>query len=512
MDEDIEEKIIKEEDEKKAKAKLEEHDYQLPDMILKWIETGEKYSKYNEFPLTMCYYNILGQIVKDFVKIPNDGNHHDTRFHFVWLQTARTGKSAVWGFMNGVLQGTYAKINAMREDTLKKLSTDGQKELEKYVKKNNIFDITVYTSASLIGTFIENDKFAHINGVNGFTCNTMDNDTPSNICNCESEDNPRKLFIPGALHGSGIAHWDEFESSGIFNLKKHNEDMLVTFQTFMNNIDIESEGHIISKYLAGVSSVGKCDCQRSLYATSYVPQNLAEVIRNSGVLQRAFIYVREVPSEIRKSIHDHIIDTMGEDSSKEIDLSEFITHFSDIYSSLMQKRNEGTKPSEMMTLDKNVKEVMRQTKIWLDDHIKNSMPEIKESVDLFMNNLIIYHMKLATLIAISRGSYTIGLSDIHLASDHVKKAYKELVGWLEQGIRIQTSTLQNKSGLNTFIQVYMDSTKNEDGYVNKKKYMEDVGAKLGKAPASVYRYWSKVNNSFEETNIGTSKYIKYIGD
>ena len=192
MDEDIEEKIIKEEDEKKAKAQLEEHDYQLPDMILKWIETGEKYSKYNEFPLTMCYYNILGQIVKDFVKIPNDGNHHDTRFHFVWLQTARTGKSAVWGFMNGVLQGTYAKINAMREDTLKKLSTDGQKELEKYVKKNNIFDITVYTSASLIGTFIENDKFAHINGVNGFTCNTMDNDTPSNICNCESEDNPRK--------------------------------------------------------------------------------------------------------------------------------------------------------------------------------------------------------------------------------------------------------------------------------------------------------------------------------
>tara|TARA_Y100000310_G_scaffold335777_1_gene418669 strand:- start:593 stop:2131 length:1539 start_codon:yes stop_codon:yes gene_type:complete len=487
----------------------DKEEYELPEIIQEWVKTGEKYSKYNEFPLKMCYFNILGQIAKDFVQIPNDGNKHDTRLHFIWLQTARTGKSAVWGFMNGVLQGTYTKINAHRENALKDLSTEEQKKLEKYLKKNNIFGITVYTSAALIGTFIENDKFIHISN-DDFICNTIDDDA-LNICNCESEDNPRKLFIPGALHGSGIAHWDEFESSGIFNLKKHNEDMLVTFQTFMNNIDIESEGHVITKYLAGVTSLGKCDCQRSLYATSYVPQNLAEVIRNSGVLQRAFIYVREVPSEVRRDIHNHIIDTMGEDASEDIDLSKFITHFSKIYSRLL-KKSKDTKPTDMMTLLPEVKEVLKQVKTRLDDHIKNSLDEIKESVDLFMNNLIIYHIKIATLITISRGSYTISSSDAWLAGEIIEKAYKELVGWLEQGIRIQASTLSNKSGLNIFVQVYMDSTKNEDGYIEKDNYMDKVGAKLAKAPATVYRYYKQINHNFDETNIGRTKYIKYIGD
>ena len=122
----------------------------LPQIIQNWKETGAKYSKYNSFPLTMCYFNILGQITKDFIQIPNDGNKHDTRLHFIWLQTARTGKSAVWGFMNGVLQGTYDKINKVRLD-------NDHIEFKEQLKENDIFDISVYTSAALIGTFVEND-------------------------------------------------------------------------------------------------------------------------------------------------------------------------------------------------------------------------------------------------------------------------------------------------------------------------------------------------------------------
>ena len=288
--------------------------------------------------------------------------------------------------------------------------------------------------------------------------------------------------------------------------------MLVTFQTFMNNIDIKSEGHVITKYLAGVSSIGKCDCQRSLYATSYVPQNLAEVIRNSGVLQRAFIWVRTVPEEVRADIANHIIDTMGQDSSDDIDVSQFINHFENIYETLLEKRKT-TKPTEMIIITENVRKVMKNVKTKLDDQVKNSLPEIKESVNLFINNLIIYHIKIAALITIARGdNYTISINDANCAGDIVEKAYKELVGWLEHGMRIQASSLSNKAGLNIFVQVYMDSTKNEDDYVEKDSYMDKVGAELKKSPATVYRYWKQIKHKFEETNIGRTKYIKYIGD
>ena len=202
-DEDMYDEYYVEDNEDKGPR---DENYPLPDIIKEWITVGSEYSRYNRFPLTMCYFNIMGQIVKDFIQIPHGANRLDSRLHFVWLQTARTGKSATWKLMNTTLQGVYENIN--------------KKAIKNNLNTFDTFDISVYTSAALIGTFVENEAF--------------DTDEP------ESDTNPRKIFIPGALDGSGIAHWDEFESSGIFKMKKHNEDMLLTFQTFLTSQTLQT--------------------------------------------------------------------------------------------------------------------------------------------------------------------------------------------------------------------------------------------------------------------------------
>jgi len=505
-------------------------DYPLPEMVDKWVKAGSEYSKHNEFPLKMCYFNIMGQVLKDFVTIPIGANRLDTRFHFIWLQTARTGKSAVWKFMDGTLKGVYEQINKLKLNeetvTIKEIDDNGNEtektiEIREIIQDNDVFDISVYTSAALIGTFIENnggtekyiDKFddgALIIKEDGEEAVIYDSEIHAPL---EPYINRRKVFIPGALKGSGVAHWDEFESSGIFNIKKHNEDMLLTFQTFMNDIDTESDGHVMTKYLAGVDHVGKCDSRRSLYATSYVPQNLGEVIRNSGVLQRAFNYVNEVPSELIDKMHEEVIANIGIKIKHKEPIKEFQTHFVDIWQKTLERYKEvDCDPTEVIKIPRPVVDVINTYRRKLTNEIATCRPEIIKAVQSFSINLILYQVKLATFIAISRGVYSVSIGDVHCAGELVENTYKSLVVWLEQGIRTQHQSLSNKTGINNFKQSYFDCKKDDDGFVNKKVFLEKSATSLRLSPAQTYVRFNELQDKFIERKIGRSVYIKYDGD
>jgi hypothetical protein len=508
---------------------------ELPDIIINWVNTGSNYSKYNEFPLTLCYFNILGQVVKDLIYIPQGANLKDSRFHFIWLQTARTGKSAVWAFMNATLQKTYAKINGTITDGVNPNYDKELPESETNVKRlnienlqaNDIFDIKVYTSAGLIGTFEEDDGAE------------------------EGED--KKKFVPGALEGSGIAHWDEFESSGIFNDKKHNEDMLLTFQTFLNDIDVKSDGHIMTKTLAGVTKPGKCDCQRTLYATSYVPQNLADVIRNSGVLQRSFIYVREVDNKTRREMYQHVIGTIGKRVDTKMEVDEFVSHFHQVYLSTLKRHyevEEENKPIieaneqiradnksikeenkklkkagkelkelkkeqdliEMVTIPSEVVDIFSLAEERMHVKTEHCRPEIKKAVQSFIINLILYHTKLSMYIAISQYRYDIRVADAEAAGVIVQNAYNELTKWLEQGVTIQRQSLSDKAGINQFKQVYFDMKKEDDGYVNKTAFLKLSEKALKLSKAQVYVRYKVIEDKFDEIKHGKTPYIRYIGE
>jgi hypothetical protein len=514
-DEDMYEEFDNEDNTPKGPDKK---DYPLPKIVDKWVKAGSEYSKHNEFPLKMCYFNIMGQVLKDFITIPIGANRLDTRFHFIWLQTARTGKSAVWRFMDGTLKGTYEQINAL------KLNEDIE-----IIQDNDVFDISVYTSAALIGTFIENNggtekykeniddgalmvRLKDANGHETGQTAIYNSNTPAHAA-LATYKNRRKVFIPGALKGSGIAHWDEFESSGIFNIKKHNEDMLLTFQTFMNDIDTESDGHVMTKYLAGVDHVGKCDSRRSLYATSYVPQNLGEIIRNSGVLQRAFNFVREVPSELINKMHKEVVANIGIKIEHKEPIEEFQTHFVNIWKETLKRYKEvKCDPTEVIKISRRVVDVIDVYREKLTNEIATCRPEIIKAVQSFSINLILYQVKLATFIAISRGQYSVSIDDVHCAGKLVENTYKSLVVWLEQGIRTQHQSLSNKTGINNFKQSYFDCKKNEDGFVPKKEFLKKAADSLQLSPRQTYLKYKEIENKFESTKNGRVVWIKYIGD
>ena len=169
----------------------------LPESVLVWRDTFVEVSKKNSVPSILAYFNLLGTILKDDIIIPSGMTAEDTRIHVCWIQTARSGKSVLNDFYSQICEKTFEFIN------------------NTYNTDFNVFDIVDFTDAGLIGTNQE-----------------ITNPNP----NWREEGETRKIVVPvkGALEGSGIALFDEFESSGVFTNKSHRESVVTIFQKFMN--------------------------------------------------------------------------------------------------------------------------------------------------------------------------------------------------------------------------------------------------------------------------------------
>ena len=72
---------------------------ELPKLVKTWTETFGQVSRYNEFPAILAYFTMLGQLTKDFIRIPYGFTIEDTRIHVCWIQTARSGKSVLNDFI-----------------------------------------------------------------------------------------------------------------------------------------------------------------------------------------------------------------------------------------------------------------------------------------------------------------------------------------------------------------------------------------------------------------------------
>jgi len=465
--------------EEEPEMEVVSEEYPLPDIVQDWVNEGSNFTTHNDFALTMLYFNILGQIVKDFISIPVKGNRIDSRVHFVWMQTARTGKTAAWKFVKKTLNETYEMLNALN------LSVTG--DIDEDLSEFSVFSLKEYTEASLIGTIRPNKSFD----------STLE----------EDDDNLKFLKITGGLEGSGIAHWDEFESSGIFKTGKHKENILMYFQTFMNSLD--SESYIISKRLADTELTIECDCQRSLYATTYVPENLVEVIINSGVLQRAFIFVREVPDEIAKEMRNTFIDNIGNPVEVKMPVTRFAKSLVQTYMKTKERWESVNRVKEdVIEISDATKDVIRLYYNRMDTYIRNTRPEVKRVSETFIMNLLLYQVSLSALIAISNRRFKIVPNDVHCAGRIVENAYKSLVEWLEQALRTQRrQSISDRTKPDYFRQAYMD-IKNDDGWVHKTNLIEEAGKLAKMSKGQVYRIYKNVENQYEAKKIGKSVYLK----
>ena len=239
----------------------------LPKIVEKWTQDAIEASNFNEVPASIAFFSVLGQLCKDMIAIPSNLNVDDTRIQFLWMQTSGTGKSTLTNWFLPVLKLTWETINT-------KHNTDF-----------DLFDITDYTDAALIGSFEKRRE--QIEDDEGRT-RTVEVD----------------VKIDGQLEGEGLAIWDEFEYSGVFKQSQHKENAVVYLNTFMNTL--WGETWVIKKKLK-TGEVLECRCKRSVYATTYIPKSLTSVITEKGVLQRILIFIYEVPQHQQKQMRRQLI-------------------------------------------------------------------------------------------------------------------------------------------------------------------------------------------------------------
>jgi hypothetical protein len=466
---------------------ITQEQYPLPKIVQDWVEEGTKFTYYNDFPVMMLYFVALGQVVKDFIRIPVGANTLDTRVHLAWFQTARTGKTAAWKFMKKVLEGTFVKLNGDTQSIAIQDYMEGR-ELD-------VFGTLAYTDASLVGTIRRNPMY------NEDAARQAEEDG-------EEYDIDEFRHIKGGLEGNGIAHFDEFEHSGIFNPTKTKQEILAYFQTFMNGLD--SESYKITKRLADFEYEMVCDCRRSMYATSYVPKSFVEIVATTGVLQRAFMFIREVDDETRRKIALMYIDNIGVKVETLMQTNAFEHALESIFQRVFAKwEQEGRNPHNVMTIPTEVADVIRQYYDWMKTDSEGLRPEVKSIAESFIQNLLNYSTILSVLIAVSNQRFNVTVNDAHCAGLIIRHSYSALTDWLNKTLRVQRQSALQTAKPDLFIEAYHECRKDNEGWANKKEIVEKVMEAGRLSRSQVYRRLEKMKDLlFDDMRVGRSVYLR----
>ncbi len=127
----------------------------LPAIVREFQASAVEVSHYNDIPAAISFFNILGQITKDFIRIPNGRSIEDSRVHFCWVQTSGTGKSTLWNFVGPVANKTFELINGKGTHPSLHTNSDNDFVDDIMARKFDTFGVTDYTDSVLIGNWGE---------------------------------------------------------------------------------------------------------------------------------------------------------------------------------------------------------------------------------------------------------------------------------------------------------------------------------------------------------------------
>jgi len=452
----------------------------LPRIVEKWTQDAIEASNFNEVPASIAFFSVLGQLCKDMIAIPSNLNVDDTRIQFLWMQTSGTGKSTLTNWFLPVLKLTWETIN------------------EKHGTEFSLFDITDYTDAALIGSYEKRRE--QVEDDEGRT-RTVEVD----------------VKIDGQLEGEGMAIWDEFEYSGIFKQTQHKENAVVYLNTFMNTL--WGETWEIKKKLKG-GEVLVCRCKRSVYATTYIPKTLTSVITEKGVLQRILIFIYEVPQEQQKQMRRQLIKDWGTVGNRQYASIAYAKNFLTLYETLKERFDEVEQnPMQVMRFSKAANDALERECVVMEKYIENSRAEVFESVETFVNRMLKHIQKMAILCSVAEAPsitdkskrFVVTQNNVIQASSIIRKCYKSLVSWLDESLRIERKGLESKANIAVFKKVYRE-TDSKDGWVNKSVLLRKVRQETGRGQSTIYKWWAKIEEYFNEQTINRTVYIKLKED
>ena len=452
----------------------------LPAIVDKYTEDAVKASNYNYIPSSLSFFVILGQICKDMIAIPSGVNIDDCRIQFAWLQTSGTGKSTLTNWFMPIVRETFQQIN------------------DKHGTHFNIFYVTDYTDAALIGSFEKREE--EIMEENGQVRRVMV-DTP----------------IPGQLEGDGLAMWDEFEYSGIFKQSQHKENAIVYLNTFMNTL--HGETWVISKKLKLGDEPIECRCKRSIYATTYIPKQLTSIIAEKGVLQRLLMFIYEVPQHQQMQMRRRLISDWGSIQSREAPKLKYSKSFLTLYDTVKERFDEvDGAPLKVIRISKDANDALTRECILMEEYITNSRQEVFEMMETFINRILKHIQTMAVLCCVAEAPsitdksqrFVVTQNHVLQASSLIRQCYKSLVSWLDEALRIEKQTVAQNANIGVFKSVYMALDKDNNGWVNKTKLFREVRAETKKSQATIYKWYAKVEDYFEETRNGTSVEVRLL--
>ena len=453
----------------------------LPAIVEKYTDDCTKASNYNDVPAALSFYVMLGQLCKDMIAIPSGQNVDDTRIQFLWMQTSGTGKSTLTNWYMPIIKRTFEVIN------------------EKHGTNFNIFDITDYTDAALIGSFEKQQE--QVEDENG-QMRTVTIDVP----------------IPGQLEGGGLAIWDEFEYSGIFKQSQHKENAIVYLNTFMNTL--WGETWVITKKLKLGDEPIECRCMRSIYATTYIPKQLTAVITEKGVLQRLLIFIYEVPQDQQKLMRRRLIEDWGIIKDRTQPKNTYAKNFVTLYDTLKERFEEvGEDPLKVVKITKEANAALLQECYLMEQYILNSRQEVFEAMETFVNRMLKHIQKMAILCAVAEAPsirdkskrFVVTQNNVLQASSLIRKCYKSLVSWLDEALRVEKKGMEEAANIGVFKSVYRN-LKDKDGWVNKAKLLAGVRAETKKGQSTIYKWWDKIDEYFESETIQRSVYVRLKED
>ncbi len=454
----------------------------LPAVAVSYTNDAVKASNYNYTPATLSFFAMVGQVIKDMIAIPSGINVDDTRLQVLWLQTSGTGKSTLTNWYLPIIEEAFKLIN------------------EKHGTNLDVFDITDYTDAALIGSFEQRRE------------------------EIEEEDGRTRMIdvnvpIYGQLHGEGMAIWDEFEYSGVFKQSQHKENAIVYLNTFMNTM--WGETFIISKKLKQGDEPIECICRRSVYGTSYIPKTLTSVITEKGVLQRLLIFIWEVPQDVQKKMRRKLISDYGTVQQKEAPKIKYSKSIATIYDAVKERYDEvGQDPLKVIKIAPDARDALLRECILMEEYISHSRPEVFQAVETFINRILKHIQKLAVLCAVAEAPsikdkskrFIVTQKNVQQAASIVRQCYKSLVSWLDEALRVEKVAVAQTANLGVFKAIYRDMDSN-DGWVHKTLLLQEVRKKTQKGQQTIYNWWKKsIGEYFEENRINKSVYVKLKED
>ncbi len=513
-DEEYENEIF--EDYQQASAVFQQS---LPAVVRQFQKSAMDISHFNETPAVISFFTILGQICKDFIAVPFEEEYEDSRIHFLHIQTSGTGKTTLSNFVQPIARAVFEKINEkdkhpynmnmevplLDENGNVEKDADGNPLTHYKRKKFDVFSVQVATSAALVGHYaIQDEMETDENGNSRFTGNKV------------------SVKMNGALEGSGLAHWDEFERSGIFSPNSHQVDMVVFLNTMLNTLHGESwvmkkqlkEGDIVETY-----------GERSVLAMTYPPTELNRIMTETGLLQRMLCYIREVPEAVQHNIRKKKIKKFGKFKDRQGPMDKFSKEFIKMYDLVQERYEEMLKEGKSEIETKcTMMEYTDAASDLLDLEYENMVGYIndcglfvREVANLFINRLYITTSKLAVLCAVAQAPYiknkearfVVSGQNVRQAGAITRQCYMSLVEWLERSLkeRRMSSPLFNAK---PFKDKYEEmAKKTEDNWVNRKLYISEMCKVIQKSNSQTNLIFKdKVQMNFDIKKIGKSNYIK----